>query len=167
MPTGGGFDLLAVTHSSEPDCIDFHIDGRLHVVVKPRSLNLERIGADAAQSFLMLELGSLQPSGAYDEERSQRIIERRLEEVVDLGGADYVSRDGRDYGVYEDEDGFERELPEDYRGVMRFMNGKIMLVAKSSIWNGFPSTYDGRHERMSTSMMRQVIEKLIADRVAA
>lgn len=167
LPTHGGFDFRNVEISSEGGCLDFHVSGRLYATVKPRRLHLERVDVDPAESFLLLELGHLEPSGAYDDDFSRRIAERRQEEVVDLGGANYVSRDGRDDDVFYDGDGNERELPDDYRGVMRFLDGQIMLVAKGSIWNSLSSTYDGVHERLSTGQIRQLIKDLINRRDAA
>lgn len=167
LPTGGGFDFRGVSLGREAGCLDFHVDGRLYITVKPQRLNLVRFEADPAESFLLLELAHLEPTGAYDEEYSRRLAERGDEEVIDLGGARYVRRDGSDDGVYFDEHGTERDLPDNHRQVMRFLGGSIMLVTKGSIWNGLSATYDGRHSRMSVEQLQDLVQNLITRRSAA
>jgi hypothetical protein len=116
---------------------------------------------------LLLELEQLNPSGAYDEEYNRRLVERGDEEVIDLGRGKYVGRNGSDDGVYYDERGIERELPDDYRQIMRFLGGSVMLVTKGSIWNGLSATYDGRHSKMSVEQLRELVQALIGRRDAA
>jgi hypothetical protein len=168
LPTGGGFDFRRVEFSaSEHGCLDFHVDGPIFVTVKPKRLYLERIDRDPAESFLVLELHRLEPSGIYDEDRNRHLIRRRQEEVVDVGDDGYVQRNGTDYGFYYDRDGYQHDLPENYRRVMRFLDGKIMLVTKGSIWNGLSETYNGTHDAYSASEIRGLVDKLIDRRDAA
>lgn len=69
LPTGGGFDFLNVSLSHEPGCLEFGVSGSTFLLAKPRRLVLERIDRDAAQSFLMLELEDLDPSGVMTTRR--------------------------------------------------------------------------------------------------
>lgn len=166
LPRIGGFDLTGVSFSRELGCLDFHLQGRMYLTLKPKRLVLERIEIDVAESFLLIDLEQLQPSGVYGEERNQRIRERRDEELVDIGEANYVGRDGLDEGYYYNESG-AHELPDDYRRVKRLLDGKIMLLTKGSIWNGIPSTYLATHEQMSSSEIRRAIIDMIGIRDAA
>jgi hypothetical protein len=167
LPTGGGFDFQSVGFSTERGCLDFYIGGRTFIAVKPKRLRLERIAADPAESFLLLELEDLDTTGVYDAERDAGNREYRQEEVVDLGGGDYVQRDGVDDGFYYDRDRRMHDLPDDYRIVSRLLNGQIMLVTKGSIWNGAPGTYSGTHDRYPAAEIRMAIERAISLRNAA
>lgn len=166
LPTGGGLDFTSVQISPERGCLDFHIGGRKFVTVRPLRLHLERIAADPAESFLLLKLQHLEPSGAYDEDVNLRIAARREEPVVDLGEAHYVGIDGRDEGIYFDDAGEEHALPGNYRVITRFLGGSIMLVTKGSIWNGLSITYDALHDSMSSEEIRLFIQRLIYRRGA-
>lgn len=166
LPRGGGFDFLSVAIGKEPGCIEFGIFTGTTVVVKPRRLVLERIAADPAESFLMLELDDLEPSGSNQEDRERSIL-RRQEETIEVSRGEYVGRAGYDDGYLVDSRGYERELPEDARPVLRLLNGQIMFVTKGSIWNGSSRTYSGLHDGMTTVQIRAVIQQIIDDLAAA
>lgn len=155
FPTGGGFDFLSVRRSRERGCIEFQVFTGTAVVAKPQRLVLERLASDPAQSFLMLELGELAPAIPRDEERDERIRLQRQEELLDLGGADYVERGSID----------EEDRPDGARKVTRLFDGQIMLVTKGSIWNGTSQTYNGIHDTGTHSDVRSVIQG-ISDRIA-
>ncbi|MGV2166178.1 hypothetical protein ACQZ40_07355 [Agrobacterium sp. 16-172Ci] len=155
LPTGGGFDFLSVRKSVERGCIEFQVFSGSAIIAKPRRLVLERLSSDPAQSFLMLELGDLRPAVARDEERTERASNRRQEELLDLGGGDYVERGS----VYEE------DIPDTARNVVRLFNGQVMLVTKGSIWNGTSVTYSGVHDTGTHSEIRKVIQE-ISDKLA-
>lgn len=161
LPTGGTIDVSSASYSNEAGCVEFHSGERSVIVVQPASLKLERIASNVAESFALLDLRNLQPTGVYEHRREQHMINLRCEEVVDLGCANYVSRDGRDDGVYEDEFGDEHELPDNYRAVSRFLSGKLMLVARGSIWCRHPGLDGGFHENMDASSIRWMCESII------
>ncbi|WP_315927490.1 hypothetical protein [Mesorhizobium sp. SP-1A] len=166
LPKGGGFDFLSVSHGREPGCIEFGIFTGTTVVVKPRRLVLERIASDPAESFLMLELDDLEPSGSNQKDRERSTL-RRQEEAIEVGRGKYVGRAAYEDGYFVDDRGYERELPEDARPVLRLLNGQIMLVTKGSIWNGSSRTYSGLHDGMTTPQIRAVIQQIIDDLAAA
>jgi hypothetical protein len=159
LPTGGGFDFEAVSPGREQGSIEFQIFTGTAVVAKPRRLTIERLESDPAESFLLLELDALEPSGTYEDE--ERLEERRLEEVDDLGRGEYVPRGAIHYGLYIDEDGLEQETPDDAQTVLRLLNGKIMLVSKGSIWNGSSQTYSGLHDGLSATEIRGAIQQIL------
>ncbi len=156
FPTGGGFDFLSVKKSPERGCIEFQVFTGSVIIAKPRRLVLERIASNPAESFLVLELGELSPSIIRDEERDEHIRRRRQEEVLDLGGADYVERRSID----------EDDLTDSARNVVRLFNGQVMLVTKGSIWNGTPRTYNGIHDTATHAEIRKAIQG-ISDKLTA
>lgn len=157
LPGGGGVDFEGVERSPERGCIDFTMDGgRVAYRVKPGRLILERIERDPSQSFFMLELDTLEPSGVYPPRESRE--EFVHEELVELSRGDkYYPRGVWDEG--ETPDG--RKLPSTARLVIRILGGKILFVAKGSLWNGDPSTYDGRHTKISVERIRGMIEGVL------
>jgi serine/threonine-protein kinase len=162
LPGGGGLDFEGVERSPERGCIDLTINGRVAYRVKPSRLILERIQRDPAQSFFMLELDSLERTGVYPA-REDRENEFYHEELVELmPGGEYYPRGVWDEG--ETPDG--RKLPSTARLVVRVHGGKILFVTKGSIWNGSPSTYDGRHATMSAARIRGLIEGILDGREA-
>jgi len=163
LPTGGGFDFWSVKQSREPGCLEFAYSDRNVIVVKPKGLIIERVDADPAESFVLLELDHLDTSGAYSEERSEGMREDGVEEVLEIDGR-YYSRDGVDDGYYLDEDGREQDLPKHWRIVVRFPKGQILIVAKGSIWNGSSKTYSGMHNTMGADEIRDAIERAIHNR---
>lgn len=160
LPTGGGFDFWSVKQSREPGGLEFAYSDRNVITVKPRGLIIERIDADPAESFVLLELDRLDTSGAYTEERNEGMRETGIEEVLEIDGR-YYSRDGVDDGYYRDENGRERDLPERWRIVVRFLKGQILIVVKGSIWNGASGTYNGMHNTMGADQIRGAIERAI------
>jgi hypothetical protein len=161
LPGGGGLDFEGVERSSEQGCIDFTIDGRVAYRVKPRRLILERIERDPAESFFMLELDTLEPSGVYPPREPRE--EFVHEELVELSrGGDYYPRHVWDEG--ETPDG--RKLSSTARLVIRVLGGKVLFVFKGSLWNRNPATYDGRHAKMSPERIRGMIEGVLDAREA-
>jgi hypothetical protein len=170
LPTGGGFDFLSVGPSAEPGCLEFMVADRFVHIMKPRSLTLERI-ASAGDSFLLLELDNLDPfSGVYgtdenepDGDSDAEHAEQSSEELVEVAPAKYVNRDAWDQGFLDhDENGCEIPIPDDARAIVRWLRGKVLLVAKESLWNGVPGTYDGRHNGMTAAQIRTTIERSLA-----
>lgn len=156
LPTGGGMDMLSVDDSVEPGCLEFGIGERTAWVMKPESLTLEFIPESPIDSFLLLELATLRPSGNYEQRETKR--EEFVEELVELVRGDYVERGVWDNGfVGHDEEGREISLPDESRLVDRWFKGKILIVAKGSVWNGTPATYDGRHNEMEAIDIRSFI----------
>ena len=170
LPTGGGLDFLSVGPSAEPGCLEFMVSDRVVQIMKPRSLTLERIDS-AGNSFLLLELDNLDPSGVYETDENERHgdsdaepAELSSEELVEVAPAEYVSRDVWDQGFLDhDDNGDEIPIPDDARPVVRWLQGKVLLVAKGSRWNRDPATYDGRHNGMTAAQIRRTIERSLAE----
>ena len=89
--------------------------------------------------------------------------EQSSEELVEVAPAEYVSRDIWDRGFLDhDENGDEIPIPDGARLAVRWLRGKVLLVAKESLWNGVPATYDGRHNGMTAAQIRTTIERSLA-----
>jgi hypothetical protein len=152
LPTGGGLDVLGVKASREASCLELVVARKVVNVVRPKRLILEHVSSSPHDSFLLLELEKLRPSGVYEQNDQQS------EEVVDVSG-EYVSRDSWDVDhLGYDESGNEIPLPNDAKLVVRYFGGKVLFVCKGSVWNGLPETYDGRHSTMTSDQIRQFIE---------
>lgn len=167
-PTGGGNDFRSVGEAIERDCIEFATHEKIVKIMKPRSLTLELIAGDLSESFFILDLAPLAPSGVYAVEdlddgadaHDETIegIAKRLqmkEELVDLGGANYVERAVWDQGFVDDED---EPLPRNARLANRFFRGRVMIASKGGLWNATASTYRAPHNEMSNEAIRTSIE---------
>lgn len=153
LPTGGGQDIDSVSQSVEKGCIDLMV-GRVAYRLKPKRLVLKWIDEHPAESFLLLEADNLAPAIHQNASGS--------EEVVDLGGGEYIDRSAWDDGHRGyDQSGREIPLPKSARLVVRWLGGKFLLLCKGSLWNGDPGTYDGRHAKMTAEQIREIIERSI------
>jgi hypothetical protein len=173
LPTGGGQDIGAVRLSeSEPGCLELKVSRGSAYLVMPRKLTAERITGAPGNSFLLLELDELPLTDVYEDDpedveefgmgRRGRTLERGQEEVVEIAPGQYVEVEVLDRGYLGyDEDGSEMPLPDGARRVVRFLRGKVLFVAKASMWNQERSTYDGRHSEMSVDQIRLIIERSI------
>ena len=166
LPTGGGHDFSEVRVSTEPGCLEFVVSEKSVYIARPKTLILEHVEREPSESFLLLELADLAPSGVYaydDEEAQDRGRRRRREELVELSQGNYVERSVWDQGhLGYDRDGSEIPLPAEARLIFRWFNGKMLFVTKGSMWNGTPATYDGRHDNMSAEDIRSAIEQALS-----
>lgn len=165
LPTGGGMDFEAVRRSAEPGCLEFLAGGRTGYVVKPRKLTLERIDSPG-NSFLLLELDELAPTDTYDDGEDEEVEkrDRGSEELLEVAPGEYEDRGLWDRGFLGyDEGGRGIPMPDDARIVVRWLRGKILFVAKGSLWNGSPRTYGGEHDKFSANQIRQAIERALAE----
>ncbi len=155
LPAGGGMDIASVRQSQEEGCIELVVSKRSVYVVRPKRVTLEHFPDAPLETFLLVELGELEPTGIYD------ALSRPTEEVVEVNG-EYVERYHWDDGTLgEDENGEPLPLPANAHLVVRWMRGKIMVVSKGSIWNGISATYDGRHSRMESAEIRRQIAAVL------
>lgn len=156
LPTGGGMDITGVARSREEGCIELVVSPRVAYLVRPARLTIEFFPNSPIESFLLLELGQLPPTGVY-ERRS-----RDSEELVELPSGDYLNRSHWDERILGyDDGGYPIPLPEEARLIVRWFSGKVLVVSKASIWNSVPETYDGRHTRMAAAEIRSQIDEVL------
>ncbi|MGO8224748.1 hypothetical protein HA464_06730 [Rhizobium leguminosarum bv. trifolii] len=114
----------------------------------------EYIEKEPIESFFLLDLKSMPPSGVYDEVRDN-------EQVVRVDGVDY-DYSLAEHGIWEhDEEGNEIPLPDDAKTVLRLLNGKLLIVSKGSMWNHSNKTWAGIHATMSPAEIRVDIERVL------
>lgn len=163
MPDGGGLDLEDVRISHEEGCIE--LDFQLVEIVKPKRLLFESFGYDHEWNYFRLETGELEPSGVYEVELGEEPYEKThdSEEVTELYPGqyrDYYYLENMQYREYDD----DYEQPQNARHVTRCFRGSYVIFCKRSIYNLNSSTYDGRHNKMTTDEFRKYIQKNI-DRI--
>jgi len=148
-PRSGGLDIKSAKLSHEYGCIE--IDATLIDILKPKRLLFESFD-DLNWSYFRLETYELEPSGVYDNEGAIS------EEVTELPDGRLIDR------VYWDEDEYNGEdLPFGTRVVTRYLNGSFVIFSKSSPYNLNSSTYDARHNKLTSEEFRTYIENVIVN----
>lgn len=154
LPDIGGLDIYSIAHSPEPGCLEFNHDCHADTFC-PSMLSFEYFPESPWNSFFLMETKPLLPCGVYDNNSE-------YEEVCEISPGEYVDINHYETGVLGyDEDHNEIKIPENSRRVSRRMKGKFLIVAKTSFWNMDTSTYDGRHDIMSASEIRNIIQNAI------
>jgi len=160
LPGLGTTDCAAVHYGEVPGTLEFQSSPRRAHIVRPAKLTVGAVEADPVQSFLVLDLAELPPVRLFglQQEDLNRIQERGVQEMVELGRGDYEDRSIWDQGfISEDEDGTREPLPDTARLVIRWLRGRIMIVCKASRWNADRSL-DGRHNALTIAEIRAIIE---------
>ena len=159
-PREGSYVFDSVNYAEEKGCIEFRYAGRCYVVASPKLLTFVRIESDIEQSFLLLELNKLFPTGNAS---AAETVRTGLERLTDIGGANYVSRQAWDDRFHVYDDGSEIKLDDRWNLVTRFVGGKFLFVDKSSIWN---QTFGDRdlHEKWSVDQIKEAIETVVEAR---
>lgn len=157
-PTGGGQDWESISITQERDCLAISISDRSVDVFRPIKMTAEYFPESPQESFVLIELDHL------DADQCQKPFEGLSQELVELPNDGYVNRVIWDQGFTGyDAYGHEIPIPEDARLVSRWLGGKILLVAKGSIWNGTSATYDGCHNDMTSEQIREIITRSMSD----
>ena len=161
LPTSGGMDMNAIGSSPEPGCLEFSHSNQFYAYTytfRPAVLLFEYFPESPPNSFFLLETQQLQPCGVY--KKNSGNSEEVDETVVEFAPAKYIDIACLDTGILGyNEEGDEIPLPLTMRIVSRYMKGKFLVVAKRSIWNNNPATYDGRHNQMTAEEIRTVIQR--------
>lgn len=146
-PSGGGMDIESSQKSIENGCIEIFTG--LTDILKPKALLFYSFD-DPIWNYFRIETYELEPSGVYE------LGDYPSEEVTDLGEGQYISRIYWDEGEYQEE-----KLPNTARVLTRYFKGSFVIFAKSSHYNRHSSTYDARHNKMSSDEFKAYIEKTI------
>ena len=143
LPTGGGLDLTGSEVAIENDCIKL-FTGSTFDIVKPKRLIFNSLGGDCSWDYFRLEIEKLDPSGVYD------IDGLDSEELAYLSDGTYLDRAYWDLGYYNDRYGNRKEFTQEDNVTTRYLKeGSFIIVAKTSVYNSIPETYDARHNRMT------------------
>ena len=148
-PTGGGNTITGVSRSAEPGMIR-HIGAKIAEVLKPMKLTFESFDVERESwNYFRLEVAPVEPVGeGYTDSEEIR------ETLTEITPGTYVSYDHWDEGEY-----FGSPLPDDARPVGRYLKGCFVFFSTRSAYNGDPSTYDARHNKMSEEEFRKYIER--------
>lgn len=159
-PDGGGNDLEDARFANEPGCIE--LDFEFIHIIKPKRLLFESFGEDFTWNYFRLETEELEPSKVYKEHFNGKENEyrRSMEALTEVSPGEYEEYAYKE-NCYYDED-FDQEKLKTMRNVSRWLNGSFVIFAKRSIYNLTSSTYDGRHNKMTTDKFREYIQKSIA-----
>lgn len=146
-PTGGGLDVESSKLSSESNCIEIFTG--LTDILKPKRMIFESF-SDPIWNYFRIETSELEPSGVYEEK------DYPSEELTEIESGKYVNRSNWDEGEYKGQ-----KLPKSARVLTRHLKGSFVIFAKSSYYNRNSSTYDARHNKMTSEEFREYIEKVI------
>lgn len=155
MPSGGGDHLCGAKKSLEDGCIE--LDFGAMEIVKPISLTFHSFSPEYYEwAYFRLETGGLKPSGIYQN------LNHDYEELTELPPGKYVNRSVWDAGFFGyDESGDEIPLPKGTRVISRLFKGAYVIFAEASSYNRVSSTYDGRHNKMSSEEFEDYILNII------
>lgn len=148
----GGLDFKNAVVANEEGCIYIYDTLGFCFLVKPKNLQYGGFEEKFKWNYFMLEFDKLEP-----------ILEKNRmvssEYLVEDYPAHYVSARYEQYGVYDYDSG--EKLPEGYKRVKRYLEGKFLIVLKNGPYNHITGTYDGRHGMCSNNQFRQYLEMII------
>ncbi|MBX4893621.1 hypothetical protein [Rhizobium bangladeshense] len=152
LPPNGHLPLEGVDVHEDGGKLMFNLSETDLLETAPRILQFEYIEKAPIESFFLLEMRRMQPTGIYDS------VDEYTEQIARIDGEDY------DYGLMEhgvwryDEDGNEVPVPEDAKTVLRLLSGKLLIVSQGSMWNHTNENWNGRHNDMTADEIRSLIE---------
>lgn len=157
-PTGGGQDWKYRELTGVDGCLALAVEDGVVDLFKPEHMILEHFPDAVQESFLLIELANLAPDPVTS-------VYEGSQEYGELPDGRTFDRSAWDAGYLDhDVNGLGTPVPDNARLVVRWLNGKILVVAKGSMWNGTPATYNGNHNDLSASQIRQTIETALAQR---
>ncbi|MDF2451900.1 MAG: serine/threonine protein kinase [Bacteroidota bacterium] len=158
LPNGGGLDLDDVRISNEEGCIE--LDFQLIDIIKPKRLLFESFGYHHDWNYFRLEADDLDASGVYEAPIGKEPYEKihSKEELTEVESGVYENYDYLESLRYQEYDD-EENRPKNPRHITRWLRGNFVIFCKRSIYNLTNSTYDGRHNKMTTDEFREYIEK--------
>lgn len=161
MPSGGGLDLEDVRISHEEGCIE--LDFQLIDIIKPKRLLFESFGYDPEWNYFRLEADELEPSGVYKAKKGEDPYEKThdREEVTQVYPGHYEDYNYLENSYYREQDDYEYERPQGMKHVTRWFRGSFVIFCKRSVYNRTSSTYDGRHNKMTTDEFRDYIQRSV------
>lgn len=155
LPPNGHLPLMGVRHGNVDGQLLFDLSETGECEAYPARVHFEYIENSPENSFFLIDLRTVSPTGIYESVGE-------TEQVLRVEG-EYENYGLLDQGIWRyDENGDEIYLPEDTKTVLRLLSGKLLIVCKAGLWNHDSSTWDGRHNHMSATDIRAAIERTIA-----
>jgi serine/threonine protein kinase len=154
FPISGGLDLIDVRLSVEKECLE--LDFVVIEIIKPKRLIFESFGSNPEWNYFRLELDELEPTKFSETTENVYLrITENYEDITELAPGIYypysvLSQDRKDFLVTR------------YgRRVRRRFRGNYVIFGKRSTYNLTSSTYDGRHDKLTTDEFRNIIKKTV------
>lgn len=157
FPTGGGLDLNDIRLAYEENCIELDF-GSIHII-KPKRLLFESFGDEHQWNYFRIELDCIKRTGLNTDKTAEAYeIEKGREVISELSPGNYFPYEilNRSY-KYKNDYLFTNFS----RLVTRWLKGSFVIFCKRSTYNLTSSTYDGRHNTVSTDEFREYIQKNI------
>jgi serine/threonine protein kinase len=149
-PSGGGNTITAVSTAAEKGMIALHIGEKMVELLKPAKLTFESFGSDMNWSYFRLEAAPVAPSGV----KGAISPDRTYEALTEISPGHYAPYTCWDYNEYDG-----KPLPDSARPAGRYLTGAFAFFSTRSTYNGDPSTYDARHNKMSEEQFRAYIAR--------
>ncbi len=152
FPGGGGLDLQGVRKSSYDGCIELTCDGGTYIV-QPTGLFFHGMSDEPFWAYYRLEAKGLPPCGAYEYDIEHHPI---FEDVIELSEGDFIDIKYLACRHYKD-----KPFPQGFQVVSRQIgSGAHLILAKTSVYNRFIDTYDGRHGKMSDAQFAAYLKDI-------
>lgn len=147
LPIGGGMDFVRAELAAEKDCIALIDEAKVYHIVKPKYLLFEKVdNSTTLYDYFLLVCENI-------DRVSDEYFTDTYEELLDIGNGTYISSKDEVYGVVDYETG--ELLPDDYKSILRYFKGNILIVPKQGIYNKIFDAYDARHSYATTDEFNQ------------
>ena len=158
LPIGGGMDFVRAELAAEKDCIALIDEAKVYHIVKPKYLLFEKVdNSTTLYDYFLLVCDNI-------DRVSDEYFTDKYEELLDIGNGTYISSKDEVYGVVDYETG--ELLPDDYKSILRYFKGTILIVPKQGTYNKIFDAYDARHSYATTDEFNQYMLN-IRDAVSA
>lgn len=158
LPIGGGMDFVRAELAAEKDCIALIDEAKVYHIVKPKYLLFEKVdNSTTLYDYFLLVCDNI-------DRVSDEYFTDKYEELLDIGNGTYISSKDEVYGVVDYETG--ELLPDDYKSILRYFKGNILIVPKQGTYNKIFDAYDARHSYATTDEFNQYMLN-IRDAVSA
>lgn len=147
-PTGGGMTLLGANLAPESGMIELRVSDKMYEICCPERLLFESYAGKPEWNYFRLELKGIY--SALDGEPGEYLA--HSEELTEIRPGIYASLD-----VWFENEINGEPLTDFARRVTRFSGGSFVIFSTSSTYNRDTSTYDARHNKMSSEEFRAYI----------
>jgi serine/threonine protein kinase len=169
FPDGGGLDLIDAALATEKGCIELNFQS-IHIV-RPKRLLFESFEYNPEWNYFRLEADDLLPVGKdlikkfkknentnIEDTNSEDELEYSYEALSELSPGEYYNYEILADKSYYQDDYFFTSFS---RHVKRWNAGSFVIFGKRSLYNLISSTYDGRHNAMTTDEFRNYIRRTV------
>ncbi|MDD0984042.1 serine/threonine protein kinase [Pseudomonas shahriarae] len=149
-PTGGGMTLQDAELAPEPGMIQLKVSDKMYEICCPERLIFESCAGKPEWNYFRLELKKIK--SYLNSDAGEHL--QSSEEVTEISPGVYVPLE-----AWFDHEFNGQPLTDASRRVTRFSGGSFVLFSTSSPYNRDTSTYDARHNSMSSEEFRTYIHR--------